>query len=498
MSADTLLSVDDMVSILTYYFRFTDAAIAMLRGKLADFTGRPQFFAKGVFDPLYNFLPRSAHHIYELDSAMFNEFKWIESNFSMLAKQYFDKYSNMFGPEARISPNGVKNMKAMLPSLVCAYLSGAVYNLNGDDVLEGAVYTGILPMGVNAENDDRSYHIDLRREPIIYNVIARLVRSLIKRDNGVSRLLSMMTDLGGEKGKLAEWIFCMFLILQVQKMHLEHKRLDLRSLFEVLTESSHHDYLEESFADYEVLCSNIVDMGATHHSSTKARKSFLRTFVKPNNEYDFHSLLINIDNFAGVDVAFMVKPIGGLEHAVSPRLVVLNRKVDSLDSCLLTLSPGCQYLTNEERSKVADAFYTGTSIKCPANKGALVGFGKILQMDHVQVCSAHPVLATQWIRVCLVARPVTETLLKLMADLRQGNNPSTWSSLMRGEKKLKKIAQSLDNSPLVLLSMSSSSFLLRCGQVNLLGDVTSAMSKPKEYRKWISVATDDVANLFRK
>eukprot|EP01033_Poteriospumella_lacustris_P004997 gene4996-gene5552 len=355
VSPDTLLSVDDMVSILTYYFRFTDATIALLRGKLANFTGRPQFFAKGVFDPLYNFLPRSAHHIYELDSAMFNEFKWIESNFSMLAKQYFDKYSNMFGPEARSLPNGVKNMKALLPSIVCAYLSGGVYNVNGDDVLEGAVYTGILPMGVNAANDDRNYQIDLRREPIIHNAIARLVRSLVKRDNGVSRLLSMMTDLGGEKGKLAEWIFCMFVILQVQKMHLERKRLDLRSLFEVLTASSHHDYLEESFADYEVLCNNIVDMGATHHSSTKARESFLRTFVKPNNEYDFHSLLINIDNYAGVDVAFMVKPIGGLEHAVSPRLVVFqvkNRKVDSLDSCLLTLSPGCQYLTHEERSKV--------------------------------------------------------------------------------------------------------------------------------------------------
>lgn len=109
-------------------------------------------------------------------------------------------------------------------------------------------------MGVNAAEDGKEYQIDLRREPLINDAICSLVRIFIGQGSGVPGLLSTLSDMGGEKGNLAEWIFCMFVILQVEKQYMMRTTLTLHSLFECLTKDSHLEFLDEAFAAYEVLC----------------------------------------------------------------------------------------------------------------------------------------------------------------------------------------------------------------------------------------------------
>lgn len=79
VSPDSLLSVDDTVSLLTHYFRFADGVISLLREKLSLLQGRPQCFAKGVFEPLVSGLPRQTR-----TRAMFDGFSWIDFSFETL------------------------------------------------------------------------------------------------------------------------------------------------------------------------------------------------------------------------------------------------------------------------------------------------------------------------------------------------------------------------------------------------------------------------------
>lgn len=132
-----------------------------------------------------------------------------------------------------------------------------------------------------------------------------------------------------------------------------------------------------------------------------------------------------------------------MAHAVGKKHFLILIGVSHLRS--IVIGPACQYVTHDERTLLVDAFYHGSLLKSlHTNPAVAVSNGKLLHKDHVQVCEEHPVLATNWIRVCMVANAVKKHLLmQLMHDLRLDIHRSTWSTIMRGEKKLNKISHSL-------------------------------------------------------
>lgn len=446
VSLKTLLSVHDMVEILQYYFQFDEAAIDLLQSKLTPFVGRPQFFARGVFEPLFAKLPKNVD-AQVLSSIMVDNWTWMNPEY--LQGQYLAKYRHFFGRNAPNLPSGARSARALLPIVLRAHLCGGVYSLPTADVLESAVFTGILPMGAD-ENSSALYDIDLKKEPIIQKAIGDFVQEKLVAENGVKTLLSIVADIGGDKGKLAELIFCFFVVLQVANANAQRggKALTLYSLITSLTEESHRDLQWLDAYGYLVECTNVVDMSVQKGDA----QSFLRMFAKPDNTYDFKTILVNIDQCAGADIAFLVRH----KTTLMPRLVLVqakNKQAGTLDESLLTLNPGCQCLTNDQRIWVIDAVYNGNVVatkKPPMFEH--MGYGSSVWKDHVDVCRKHPLLSQDCIRMSLNARPVSRKLLQCIQELRSGNH-SGWSQLIRGKDKQRKITMSLNQSPLIVLSM---------------------------------------------
>lgn len=59
VSLEALLSVDDMFQILQNYFDFDEESVTIL----PSFVGRPQFCARGVFEPLFAELPKNVEEL---------------------------------------------------------------------------------------------------------------------------------------------------------------------------------------------------------------------------------------------------------------------------------------------------------------------------------------------------------------------------------------------------------------------------------------------------
>lgn len=125
-------------------------------------------------------------------------------------------------------------------------------------------------------------------------------------ENGVRSLLSITSDIGGEKGNLAKLIFCFFVVLQVANVTARGfvtPFVDI-GFFDHCVDGEHQGLQWLDASGYVVLCKNVLDMSAR---IDRAAQSFLRIFVKPDQTYDFESNLLNIDHSAGADIAFLVR-----------------------------------------------------------------------------------------------------------------------------------------------------------------------------------------------
>lgn len=136
----------------------------------------------------------------------------------------------------------------------------------------------------------------------------------------------------------------------------------------------------------------------------RAAQSFLRIFVKPDQTYDFESNLLN-------------RRISPSWCAIRSRswMVLIqakNKQMAPSDDSLLTLNPGWQYLTNDQRIWVINSVYHGDKAKKRPIISEHMGYGSPVWNDHVDFCLQHPPLGDECIRISLNTRPVSETLLK--------------------------------------------------------------------------------------
>jgi len=205
-----------------------------------------------------------------------------------------------------------------------------------------------------------------------------------------------------------------------------------------------------------------------------------RRFVLDDGSLDDTVVLYNMPERMGLDVAFMVSsaPMTGAVGAgaaragaagsgsASPaasahrdfRVVGLhfNNTANSLADVMLTLHPGTQLLTNTQREAL---------LSCRGFTRALGGggAGSADWLDFMAFAAEQPQLATDWIRVPVVARPVHSHVYKFAGQLAAGAldrrflERFTWTAARRGAAA---------RSPVVIASLHAEACLPVDGSAN--------------------------------
>jgi hypothetical protein len=229
----------------------------------------------------------------------------------------------------------------------------------------------------------------------------------------------------------------------------------------------------------------------------------LRSLIRADGSLDDTVILYDIPTVMGIDLAMLVRCDGGSRPAggagtANPhnwRLVAFqlhNTVAKSLNEIMLTLHPGAQYATNEQRQ----ALIAGNP------KGFLplttnVGAGSTAWKDFVALGAAYPALVSNWIRVAVVSQPVSEGVYEMAAQLAAQNVKRTMYETMFRIWLLRSQAL-VSDSPVVFVSLSASGWLdegMRRAVLNVT-EAPSTLEVDRSEQTWVSVPISEAEKSY--
>jgi hypothetical protein len=187
----------------------------------------------------------------------------------------------------------------------------------------------------------------------------------------------------------------------------------------------------------------------------------------------------------GADLAFVVwSPADATQKLVIAQSK--NKKDGSLAEAIVTLHPGTQYLTNFQRNSLLTSQRKSRSFM-----HVTTGAGSTAWKDYVQFCGSYPGIVDNWIRIVLVGRKVNTKVLEFVKSA-ESRDRSFLDKHFRKIAPKSKQANGIRDSPLLLLSFASGSFL-DAGIRNLFVDGSeSILSLPRSSIRWDAVSVDDM------
>jgi hypothetical protein len=443
------LSVDQMRDTLQYYWDIPapvldDNRVAKV---LADCVGRPLFFVDAVFTPIYAYVatagkrPESVR-AFTADAVADR----LQSGYGRALRTFAMRMQQLLAGTTALPGGTGENAQALVPPLVEAVLFRTRLYLDGHNLLHHAIATGLVP-AVATERDGAAQVIDVAAEPLVQQALTSVLDAIIRRDHyRIMRLIAPLTHpvTGGAAGDVAEPVVAIELALRSRRLCSRPGGptgvVSLHELLRPLFGGEDANY-PEGLDRLDCRIDKAVSMKGWDLSTCA-----LRRFVLDDDRYDDTVILYDLPKRMGLDVAFLVSypqtedvprreavrrqaaapPSAGAGTASMAvpttahrnfRVVGLqlkNTAASTLADVMLTLHPGTQLLTNAQR----EALLAGKNFRRAA--GGASGAGSADWLDFIAFAAEQPQLATDWIRVPVVARAVHGDVYRFAGQLAAG------------------------------------------------------------------------------
>jgi hypothetical protein len=393
---------------------------------------------------------------------------------------------------------------------------GGVTNVLTEQIVIDAIKFGLLPLPSTTDKK----MIDPTEEPLLFNAFERYLFGKPMSQDTKSELLTSVSGLFAnfEKGKRGELCTVLHIALTVlQSLYKKSNRNEMDretpttsvTLKQILLPffDNEEDFPAGMFPykEWYVSCNCIKDLSENkpvNGDETTRNRSFLRQFVKNDGSYDFSSILWNVENRAGVDIAFLVHDSTFSNHRVVV-IQVKNRLQSDIPSALLSLHPALQYLSVAQRKYMFASVNNKKKSQSDWVVHPNMGFLYHDFEDHRQLCSSavHSPLMTNWIRLCMFAQPLSSSLLRHVKneiyDLKKINVMKNMFSFGSSQQDPAEWKMTMESSPVIFGNLHSKNFLnekcrnyfVSASNHNLHIPTTRSIWKPVEF-------TNDVIQLF--
>jgi len=516
------LTVEDMMTILQHYWSLTPELLADedVLGVLRSCVGRPLLFVDVVFVPLYAMVSAAARRgapLAAFDTAAV--IRTLQRAFVQTLALFKTRMEALMTSPRPLGTDTGETTLALLPVLMEAVLfRQGQLRLDSGGVLAGAIATGLVPaVAWSADAAQRSL-LDLSSEPLVFQALNAALNGRIK-DNlaSVLRLLVPPTHplRGSQAGRPAELLVAVDLALRTRRARLTAGAapMTLDALLMPMFMGG-ADTLPEDLSAHSCRIETPVSMADADLS-----QCVLRRFVREDGSLDDSIVLYDLPERFGADVAFLVSfaPVAAAEvhvgtgagAAVSTatiaragagtaaagtahsavarqyRLVAFQMKNTAsatLSRALLTLHPGTQLLRKTQRLALTSGKLAGFKLASPLNGGADYADWR----DYVALVSQYPCLATDWIRVPVVARRMEAPLYAFAYEVSTGSVARKPLELACGHWTKEQQA-SAARSPVVLLSLDAPTWLsadMRAGLVQA-DENTAVMKLERSPSIWV-------------
>eukprot|EP01040_Poterioochromonas_malhamensis_P014109 gene14109-15599_t len=350
-------TVNDMQNYFLNYFNMQKTFFnSEVKEKLYLFQGRPLFFIHYIFIPfcinIQQMLQREKNGRFSIARRKF--LSLINSQLELLQDYIKEDLRNLFSSDARLAmENDHFNVKALYPLLIMDVLCGrGQLKLSEDAIIEAIVHRVIPIAGRHIESNVLVNLIEI--EPTTYDMINQHLLCILKKDTVPHYFLyKILSTIQNEKGVVAEAMFCYYLSLSVLRYNGASCPLyDL--LIPLYPHESELPFLNK-LRNFICKTTKVIDVQRfkTENPDTilKCELELFSILSPQDEEFNDQIILYNLDKFLGIDLAFIVK------HEGNPRLVAIQSKnwtTGGLKPSLLTLSPGLQYLTENQREALLE------------------------------------------------------------------------------------------------------------------------------------------------
>lgn len=462
-------TINEMINILCYYWNFSRHDLMNdidICRTLQLFIGRPYFFVVGLFLVLPNYLKRgillkscnqlldeaaksndqlreaalqsgSNEEGCELDIVKFRVFL-VDRQKDFASYTLMPKISLFFKENCTLPRRQEVTKDHLFFRLIIAIVSNdCILHLN-DDVTSDAISSTIV--AVSSDHGGTST-IDLRKEePITCELLLKRFHYLLQNSFG-----SVLTSFfaagevvgGGDRRDKMEEVLAYYLSLRTTLYMNTHNNngIPLPELLQHLLP----DFVDIN-SDLDILkrytcsatkvqsrksSSHPIDMSVFLEQIQDDPENFMHAEASATDERvdeDYRlvtdTIWISFNHLMGLDIAFIVSHINGtrFEQPRLSRVVVIqakNYKKGGLSSSLTTLSPGLQYLSNNERSFVLDGktfdFSKDKASDIMSSKYGYVGQQWQNYFDFYQEYrELIPCLFQSWIRISALANVPNE------------------------------------------------------------------------------------------
>lgn len=503
-----LLTVNDMIDLLQHYFHWDSTAFSEeVRNALQWFSGRPLFFERGVFQPLLSYVVDSIDivsrtvNMKKLSGATL--LRVIEPR-TVLQERLLERFEKVFGAK----PIPLRHRtKSLISPLVDALLTNDQVTFT-EQQMEDAILIGLFPISKTDNSDARLCGL----EPLVREALFEYFRS--ERRPDLESIWLQTLDSSG-KGSQAEMLMARRIALKslLYRLRNDQRPISLNILLQSLLPPQQHGLLHEDFQNMychvdtvKSLTDEISDVFLRHLVRPRQRKSFSHGFVRmwkdtfrlphaDTSKLDYQSILMNIDKDAGVDLCFLVtfdSPLIQPDtqcHLVA--LKVTTQGEGTLNDALISIHPGTQYLTNDQRQYFIRHF-TGTAEPTfPRERShPSAGVGGSKWQRYRDFSQSFPFLCKDWIRVVVVARPIANAVLTAVKELPLVTNSRPELERTHNERLLRSL--------IAVVSMKDISGVDHSRLTNVVTGTTgttSVLSLPTETIHWVPLEVDDVEKM---
>jgi len=517
------LSVDQMRETLQYYWDIpapvlNDARVAKV---LEGCVGRPLFFVDAVFTPIYSYVATAGAlpeplRAFTADAVADR----LQAGYNRTLRTFAMRMEQLLGGTTVLPGGTGETTLALVPPLVEALLFRLPLKLGGRNHLHEAIATGLVPAAAT-ERGDAVQVIDVAAEPLVQRALTSVLDRIIERDHlRIVRLIAPATHpvAGTPAGEVAERFVAIELALRSRRFRSGAAGpAGVLSLYELLRPLFGGEDADspEGLDRLDCRIDKAVSMKGWDQSTCA-----LRRFVLDDGRHDDTVILFDLPKRMGLDVAFLVSysptkavPRRGAvpRHAATPpsagagtasialpatahrnfRVVGLQLKnaADStLADVMLTLHPGTQLLTDPQR----EALLSGRGFTRALGGG---GAGSADWLDFMAFAAEQPQLATDWIRVPVIARPVHSHVYKFAGQLAAGAldrrflERFTWTAARQ---------EAAAHSPVVFASLHAEAWLPVDIRRALAASSTSAMMLNRDPSVWVPVPVSSADAKFQR
>ncbi|RYH00481.1 hypothetical protein EON65_49375 [archaeon] len=498
----TTFTRQQMQSILSYYWRwedgtFQDEEVIQCLNLCA---GRPLIFVRVIFHPLYCSLfdrplltELSKQHLIEC----------VQSHAEKMSFTIYQMMQGLIDRHIRILPiDETRTSRSFLPHLVKALMfEDGKLDICRSDHFEEAISSGLIPLVAKDDQEDETFC--LFDEPLARRGLQRaLDEELLSsaRGRGLLHVMRSLIEIEHEsKGTVAERAFAYDLALRsyVHKLKYLSKRGNAAASYQGIPLSellsplfpSDNMLLMPDLASYYCRVDKATQWRANEDAT---RPCALRVFEQAGLSLAANSAKLNEDIIVydlpvemGANLAFVVwSPADATQKLVIAQSK--NKKDGTLAEAVVTLHPGTQYLTNFQRNSLLTSQRKSRSFM-----HVTTGAGSTAWKDYVQFCRSYPGIVDNWIRIALVGREVKAKVLQFVKSA-ESRDRSFLDKHLRKIAPNSKQANGLRDSPLLLLSFASDSFLDAPMRALFVDRSESILSLPRISIRWDAVSVDEM------